>query len=280
MRIVRFLQNEQAQYGLVEHDRVYPCDGTPFGVLHPEPYALDLQAVELLAPVCPPNVLCLGLNYKKHADEIGLPYPPEPLLFIKATSSVCGPRDPIVLPSHSPDSIDHEAELAIVIGKSARNIPEAEAGEYILGYTVANDVSNRAVQFSDGQWARAKSYDTFCPLGPEIVTGLDGDQLDIICRVDGEVRQSSNTSDMIFSCRQIVSYLSRFMTLLPGTVILTGTPEGVGFSRKPPVFLRAGQTLETEIAGIGRLSNPVIADEKSLTDRDGTSCPGPANHIE
>lgn len=259
MRIVRFVFNEQVLFGIFENQRLYPCDGDPFTNLLPEAAGIDPFAVRYLPPVCPPNVLCLGLNYRKHADEVGLPYPHEPLIFIKSTTSVCGPCDPIVLPAHSPDSIDHEAELAIVIRKRGKNIPEAEAEDYILGFTVANDVSNRAVQFSDGQWARAKSYDTFCPLGPEIVTGLDGDNLDIVCRVDGEVRQSSNTSDMIFSCRQIVSYTSRFMTLLPGTVILTGTPEGVGFSRKPPVYLRAGQTLETEIAGIGVLSNPIIA---------------------
>lgn len=259
MRIVRFALNGLVQYGLVEHDRLYPCDGTPFGELLPEADAIDIQLVTLLAPVCPPNVICLGLNYRKHADEVGLPYPPEPLLFMKASSSVCGPYDPIVLPAHSPDSIDHEAELAIVIGRQVKNIPEGEAADAILGYTVANDVSNRAMQFSDGQWMRAKSYDTFCPLGPAIVTDLDGDNLDIQCRVSGQIRQSSNTSDMVFSCHQIVAYISRFMTLLPGTVILTGTPEGVGFSRKPPVYLQAGQLLETSIAGIGTIANPVVA---------------------
>ena len=259
MKIVRFQQNDQIQYGLVEHDRLYPCDGTPFDNLLPEAHAIDMQSVTLRAPVCPPTVICIGLNYRRHADEIGLPYPPEPLLFMKASTSVCGPYDPIVLPAHSPDSIDHEAELAIVIGKKAANLSEDEADAAILGYTVANDVSNRAVQFSDGQWMRAKSYDTFCPLGPAIVTDVDGDNLAIECRVGGEVRQSSNTSDMIFSCCQIVAYISRFMTLLPGTVILTGTPEGVGFSRKPPVYLQAGQLLETSIAGIGTLANPIVA---------------------
>lgn len=259
MRIVRILYKEQVVYGVIENDRLYPCAGDPFAGLLPEADAIDPRAAHLLPPVCPPNLICLGLNYRKHADEVKLPYPCEPLIFIKATTSVIGPGESIVLPEHSPDSIDHEAELSIVIGRHARNIREADADAYILGYTVANDVSNRAVQFSDGQWARAKSYDTFCPIGPEIVTGIDGDNLDIICRVDGEVRQSSNTSDMIFSCRQIVAYISRFMTLLPGTIILTGTPEGVGFSRKPPVYLRAGQTLETEIRGIGILSNPIVA---------------------
>jgi 2-keto-4-pentenoate hydratase/2-oxohepta-3-ene-1,7-dioic acid hydratase in catechol pathway len=258
MKIVRFALNGQAQYGLLEHDRLYPCSGTPFSELLPEADAVDIHSVKFLAPVFPPNLICLGLNYRKHADEIGLPYPLEPLLFMKASTSVCGPNEPIVLPSHSPDCIDHEAELAIIIGKRIVNISEDDAATAILGYTIANDISNRAVQFSDGQWMRAKSYDTFCPLGPVIETDIDGDNLAIECRIDGEIRQSSNTSDMIFSCRAIVSYISRFMTLLPGTVILTGTPEGVGHSRKPPQYLKPGQLLETTISGIGTLVNPIV----------------------
>jgi 2-keto-4-pentenoate hydratase/2-oxohepta-3-ene-1,7-dioic acid hydratase in catechol pathway len=180
------------------------------------------------------------------------------LLFIKATTSVCGPGDPIVLPTHTPDEVDYEVELVIVIGKQVKGISEAKAHEAILGYTVGNDVSNRGAQLKESQWARGKSYDTFCPLGPWIVTGLDGDNLNLSCRLDGQVMQSSNTSDLIFSCRKLVSYLSECMTLLPGTVIMTGTPSGVGFARKPPAFLREGQTVECEVEGIGVLSNPVI----------------------
>ncbi len=257
MKIVRYLFDGRVSCGIIEDERLYPC-GDPF--VNPAKQtraAMELSSVKLLAPVSPPNIICIGLNYRKHADETGLPYPSEPLIFIKATTTVCGPGDSILLPSHSPDGIDYEAELAIVIGKTAKNISEEEVADVVLGYTIANDISNRAVQFSDGQWARGKSYDTFCPLGPFIVTDLNCNSVNITCRLNGRVMQASNTSDMIFSCRQIVSYLSRCMTLLPGTVILTGTPEGVGFKRKPPVFLRDGQVLETEIEGIGVLVNPV-----------------------
>ncbi len=261
MRIVRYLAEGQARYGMVEGDALHPCAGDPFTNLVKYSRAVALESVKILAPVAPPNIVCLGLNYRKHADEAAARHPAEPLIFLKATSSVIGPGDPIVLPLHNPDKIDYEAELAIVIRKKARNIPEANVHDFILGYTVANDVSNRGAQFSDKQWARGKSYDTFCPLGPAIETGLDGDRLDISCRLDGTVMQSSNTSNMIFSCRRIVSYLSRCMTLLPGTVILTGTPEGVGFARNPPVFLREGQVVECEIEGIGVLSNPVAGQD-------------------
>jgi 2-keto-4-pentenoate hydratase/2-oxohepta-3-ene-1,7-dioic acid hydratase in catechol pathway len=262
MKIARYLYDGQVSYGIIENEQLYPC-GDPFINPAKETRAMDLFSVKLLAPVSPPNIICIGLNYRKHADETGLPYPAEPLIFIKTTTTVCGPGDSVVLPSHSPDQIDYEAELAIVIGKTAKNISEAEVADYVLGYTIANDISDRAVQFSDVQWSRAKSYDTFCPLGPFIVTDLNCDSVNIMCRLNGRVMQASNTSDMIFSCRQIVSYLSRCMTLLPGTVILTGTPEGVGFKRNPPVFLRKGQVLETEIEGIGVLSNPVAGHEHS-----------------
>jgi 2-keto-4-pentenoate hydratase/2-oxohepta-3-ene-1,7-dioic acid hydratase in catechol pathway len=257
MRIIRYLHEGKVCYGIVEKKSVHPCDGDPFTGLTRHSAALDLAEVKLLPPVDPPNIICLGLNYRAHATETGHHLPPEPLVFIKATTSLCGPGDPIVLPEQYPDQIDYEAELAIVIGKRARNIAEDKADEVILGYTAANDVSNRAVQFSDGQWARAKSHDTFCPVGPAIVTDLDPGNLAITCRLDGEVMQASNTSDMIFPVRRIVSHLSQSFTLLPGTLILTGTPGGVGFMRKPPVFLRPGQMVEVEIEGIGTLANPV-----------------------
>ena len=256
MKIARYLLDGQVGYGIIENERLYPC-GDPFVSLAKQTRAIDLSSVKLLAPVSPPNVICIGLNYRKHADETGLPYPAEPLIFIKTNTTVCGPGDTILLPSDSPDNIDYEAELVIVIGKTAKNISEEKVADVVLGYTIANDISNRGVQFSDGQWARSKSYDTFCPIGPFIVTDLNCDSVNIMCRLNGRVMQSSNTSDMIFSCRKIVSYLSRCMTLLPGTIILTGTPEGVGFKRNPPVYLREGQVLETEIEGIGVLSNPV-----------------------
>jgi 2-keto-4-pentenoate hydratase/2-oxohepta-3-ene-1,7-dioic acid hydratase in catechol pathway len=258
MKIVRYQVEGQTRYGVVEGDRIYPCDGDPFAGLTKGQKAIDMGSVRLLAPVLPPNILCLGLNYRKHADEGGMPYPAAPLMFIKATTSLSGPGDPIVLPEAYQDSIDYEVELVIVIGKKTRNVSEKEVPQVVLGYTIGNDVSNRSAQFKDGQWARGKSHDTFCPIGPAIVTDLDGDNLNLSCRLEGQTLQDSNTSDMIFSCRQIVSYLSKSMTLLPGTIIMTGTPSGVGFARKPPVFLKAGQTVECRIEGIGLLANPVV----------------------
>jgi 2-keto-4-pentenoate hydratase/2-oxohepta-3-ene-1,7-dioic acid hydratase in catechol pathway len=258
MKIVRYETDLQPQYGMVEGERLFPCSGDPFTGLRKQRKALDLSSVKVLSPVSPPNVICLGLNYRRHAKEAGLDSPSKPLIFLKATTSVCGPGDPIILPLHDPEKIDYEVELAIVIGKKAKGIPEKEASDVVLGFTIANDVSNRNAQFQDSQWARGKSYDTFCPLGPMIVTDLDGDNLNLMCRLDGKVMQSSNTSEMIFSTRRLVSYISGCMTLLPGTVILTGTPEGVGFKREPPVFLKEGQIMESEIEGIGVLSNSVV----------------------
>jgi 2-keto-4-pentenoate hydratase/2-oxohepta-3-ene-1,7-dioic acid hydratase in catechol pathway len=261
MKIVRFWYDGQTYYGIVEGEQVTPCAGDPFTGLSKGSKSLDLGSIRLLAPVRPPNILCLGLNYRKHADESGMPYPEAPLLFIKANTALCGPGDPIILPELYQDSIDYEVELVIVIGKKAKGLTEEEVPQVILGYTIGNDVSNRTAQFKDGQWARGKSHDTFCPIGPTIVTDLDGDNLNIACRLDGKIMQDSNTSDMVFSCRQIVSYLSRSMTLLPGTIIMTGTPSGVGFARKPPVFLRAGQTVECQIEGIGVLANPIVGPQ-------------------
>jgi len=262
MRIVRYTFADKTSYGIVEGTQLHPCDGDPYSGLSRQTAVLDPAAVRLLSPVDPPNIICIGLNYRKHAEETGIPIPAEPLIFIKATTSLCGPGDAIVLPAQGPDKVDYEAELAIVIGKRARDITENEVPDFILGYTVANDVSNRAAQFTDGQWARAKSYDTFCPAGPAIVTDIDPDNLKITCRLDGRMMQDSSTSDMIFSCRRIVSHLSRCFTLLPGTLILTGTPAGVGFKRNPPVFLRPGQIVEAEIEGIGTLVNPVTGGKR------------------
>ncbi|MHC1698632.1 MAG: fumarylacetoacetate hydrolase family protein [Geobacteraceae bacterium] len=261
MKIIRYLHEGNTCYGIVTHRGIHPCDGDPFTGLIRQPALLDPAEVMLLPPVDPPNIICLGLNYREHVVETGHSLPDEPLVFLKATTALCGPGDPIILPAHFPDKIDYEAELAIVIGKRARNIPEDKANDVILGYTAANDISNRAVQFTDGQWARAKSHDTFCPVGPAIVTDLDADNLDITCRLNGAMMQASNTSNMIFPVRRIVSHLSHSFTLLPGTLILTGTPSGVGFMRKPPVYLCPGQVVEVEIEGIGTLRNPVLGCE-------------------
>jgi 2-keto-4-pentenoate hydratase/2-oxohepta-3-ene-1,7-dioic acid hydratase in catechol pathway len=261
MNIVRYKTDRKPQYGIVEGQQLFPCSGDPFTGLTKGRKVLDLSSVKLLSPISPPNVVCVGLNYRGHAKEAGVDFPPKPLIFLKATTSVCGPGDPIVLPLHDPEKIDYEVELAIVIGKKAKCIPGANVSEVILGYTIANDVSNRSAQFQESQWARGKSYDTFCPLGPTIVTDLNADNLNLTCKIDGKMMQASNTSDMIFSTYQLVSYISECMTLLPGTVILTGTPEGIGFVRKPPVFLKEGQRVDCEIEGIGILSNPVVGQE-------------------
>lgn len=217
----------------------------------------------LLAPVAPVNVFAIGLNYRRHAEEGGQPIPDHPLVFIKPTTAVIASGDPIRLPTDAPDEVDYEAELAVVIGRTARKVAEPDALKYVLGYTCANDVSARDCQIRrDKQWARAKGFDTFCPLGPCLVVdpAVNPNAYPIRARLNGKVMQDSNTADMIFSVPKLVSYLSHQFTLLPGTVILTGTPEGVGVARKPPVFLREGDTIAVEIDGIGTLSNPVQRD--------------------
>jgi 2-keto-4-pentenoate hydratase/2-oxohepta-3-ene-1,7-dioic acid hydratase in catechol pathway len=186
--------------------------------------------------------------------------PKAPLLFINATSCVIAPNDPIVIPNVAPSQVDYEAELAVVIKKAARRVSEKDALKYVLGYTCGNDVSARDCQTGDGQWARAKSFETFCPLGPWIETDLDPTKLAIRGRLNGQTMQDANTSLMVFSVAFLISYLSQGMTLLPGTVIMTGTPAGVGFARKPPVYLKPGDVFEVDIEGIGVLRNPVISE--------------------
>lgn len=222
-----------------------------------------VEVRRLLAPVQPVNLLAIGLNYRRHAEESGQRIPDEPLVFAKLTTCVVAPGEPIVLPAAAPHEVDYEAELAVVIGRKARKVTEAEALSYVLGYTCANDVSARDCQVRrDKQWTRAKSFDTFCPLGPCLLIDpmVDPNALLIRGRLNGRLVQESNTSDMIFPVRRLISFLSQHFTLLPGTVIVTGTPEGVGFARRPPVFLRPGDTFTVEIEGIGELTNPVQAD--------------------
>ena len=243
------------------HDQAELLDGSPLS--GGQPTGTVVPVAKLLAPVEAPNILCIGLNYRRHAEESGMAIPERPLLFMKSTSTITNPGDPIVLPEMS-DENDYECELAVVIGKAAKEVSEDDALDYVLGYTVANDVSSRDWQLRhDKQWIRGKSFDTFCPLGPVLVTAdesPDPQTLSIATRIDGTTLQSSNTADMIFNVRQIISYLSRSMTLLPGTVILTGTPEGVGMGRTPKRWLAPGETCEIEIEGIGVLSNPVVAE--------------------
>ena len=218
-----------------------------------------LNEVQLLAPVAPPNVLAIGLNYSPHAEESNEALPERPILFIKANTAVCGPGDAIVLPAIAPNEVDYECELAVMIGKEAYCVSEDEALDYVLGYTCGNDVSQRACQLQlDRQWARGKSFDTFCPLGPWIETDIDPENTRVRSRLNGETMQDGNTADLIFSVRTLVSFLSQGITLLPGTVIMSGTPAGVGHARDPQVYLRSGDVIEVEIDGIGVLQNTVV----------------------
>jgi len=260
MKIVRYQKDDEIAYGVLKDGEISPVQGDIFGKFNPGPQKIKREDIKLLAPVIPPDIIAIGLNYKKHADESGHAYPKKPLIFIKLTSSLIGPEDKIIIPEMAPDEVDYEAELAIIIGKKAKNIAIEDVDKYVLGYTCGNDVSARDCQQRlDQQWARGKSFDTFCPLGPWIETELaDSDNRRIISRLNGKVMQDSNTSDLIFGTRELVSYCSKNFTLYPGTIIMTGTPEGVGFARKPPVFLKHGDTIEIEIEGIGKLSNQVI----------------------
>jgi len=218
-----------------------------------------VRARKVLAPVAPPNIFAIGLNYRGHAAETHKPLPEAPIVFAKATTAVTGPGDPIVLPAAGPDNVDYEAELAVVIGRECRDVPASAALGCILGCTVANDVSARDWQRRLGQWVRAKSFDSFCPLGPCIDTEIDPSDLRVSATLNGQVMQDSRTSDLIFSVPELVAFLSADLTLLPGTVILTGTPAGVGVARSPQVFLRPGDTITCAVEGIGELTNPVAA---------------------
>ncbi len=214
----------------------------------------------LLAPIEPVDIIAIGLNYRRHAAESGASLPEEPLIFSKLTSTVIAPGEPIRLPASAPDEVDYEAELGVIIGRTARNVSEADALHYVLGYTCANDVSARDCQRSrDRQWTRAKSFDTFCPLGPCLLIDpkLDPNALAIRARLNDRQVQSSSTADMIFNVPFLISFLSHQFTLRPYTLILTGTPEGVGMGHKPPRFLQAGDTITIEVEHIGELKNPV-----------------------
>jgi 2-keto-4-pentenoate hydratase/2-oxohepta-3-ene-1,7-dioic acid hydratase in catechol pathway len=216
-----------------------------------------------LAPISPTAIIGIGLNYKFHAEETNSPIPQYPIMFMKLPSSIQNPDDPIELPGQLKSTkVDYECELAVVIGKTAKNINRKNALEYVLGYTCANDVSARDWQkhAGGGQWCRSKTFDTFCPLGPALVTAddiLNPNSLGIKTILNDQTMQDWNTNDMIFDVPSIIEFLSASTTLLPGTVILTGTPQGVGMAQQPPVWLKAGDVVSIEIEGIGRLTNPV-----------------------
>jgi 2-keto-4-pentenoate hydratase/2-oxohepta-3-ene-1,7-dioic acid hydratase in catechol pathway len=220
-----------------------------------------LSKAKLRAPIAHPNkITCIGLNYADHAREGGQEPPPAPIFFLKSHNTICGPGDPIKLPPNS-TQVDYEAEFAVVIGKRGSRIPESDAHKYIAGYTILHDVSARDMQFSDKQWYRGKSCDTFAPTGPWIVTPdeiPDPHNLRISLTLNGETMQDSNTSNLIFKVPFLISYLSQSVTWEVGDLISTGTPPGVGFARKPPVFMKAGDTVSVSVEGIGTLTNPVV----------------------
>lgn len=235
-------------YGIVEGDRIMLISGDPLdGRVEPTGETIPSAGARLLAPVRPTKVICVGLNYYDHAAEVGMTPPEEPILFFKPPTSIIGPAETIRLPEQS-QRIDYEAELAIVIGRECRSVAREEAAVCIFGYTCANDVTARDLQVKDMQWTRAKSFDTFLPLGPYLVTGIDPDDLRISARLNGQVRQSSSTAQMIFGVDELVEFISSIMTLLPGDIILTGTPPGIG-------PMNPGDVIEIEVEGIGILRN-------------------------
>lgn len=251
MRLVRVLSQRQVSYGIFGGTDIELIRGEPFERLERKFVSVAANKVTFLPPVAPTKVVAVGLNYVDHARELGMEFPTEPIIFLKPPSSVIGPGDAIVYPASSSE-VHHEAELAVVIGKRARNVAVDKAYEHILGYTCANDVTARDLQRRDGQWGRAKSFDTFCPLGPYIETELDPDALSIKARVNGQTRQDSSTAQMIFPVANLISFVSGVMTMEPGDVILTGTPPGVA-------EMRVGDEVEVEIGGIGVLRNTVEA---------------------
>ncbi|MEU4368669.1 fumarylacetoacetate hydrolase family protein [Micromonospora chersina] len=264
MRIARFAHAKGMSFGVVEGEAeagpqgltIAEIEGHPFGQIQFSGARWALSDVRLLSPILPSKVVCVGRNYAEHAAEHGSEVPKEPLLFLKPSTSVIGPRDAIRLPVFS-KQVEHEAELAVVIGApGARRADRAAAERAIFGYTCANDVTARDLQRSDGQWTRAKGFDSFCPIGPWITTGLDVSDLEVRCEVgrnpeEMEVRQLGRTKDMVFDVPALVSYISHVMTLLPGDVVLTGTPAGVS-------PLTDGDTVTVRIEGIGELTNPVV----------------------
>jgi 2-keto-4-pentenoate hydratase/2-oxohepta-3-ene-1,7-dioic acid hydratase in catechol pathway len=257
VRIARFTDGSEPGFGVVEGSveegtaEVAGIAPHPFGAFSFTGVRRPLGDVRLLAPVLPSKVLCVGKNYADHAREMGGEAPARPVLFLKPSTSVAGPGDPIVLPPDS-ERVDYEGELAVVIGRLCRDVPVERALEVVLGYTCANDVTARDQQAADGQWTRAKGHDTFCPIGPWIETELDPADLALRTTVDGELRQNSRTKLLVHDVPTLIAFMSAAMTLLPGDVLLTGTPSGVG-------LLRAGQTAAVTVEGVGTLTNPVTA---------------------
>lgn len=257
MRIARYTTGEDPTYGLVDGagEKIAQITGDPlYTKIELTGETTTVDEVRLLAPVIPRSkVIGIGRNYAKHAEEMGHEAPAEPMMFLVPNTAVVGPGDPVIMPKGS-DAVSYEAELAVVIGSVCKDITPEEARKVVLGYTCANDITARDWQKSDGQWARAKGFDTSCPLGPWIETEVDLDATSVRTTVDGEVKQDGTTADMIHDVWSLISYASRAFTLLPGDVILTGTPEGVG-------LVDPGQRVTVEIGGIGSLTNPFVRHE-------------------
>ena len=254
MRLVRFAGGEKARYGILEGKEIFPIRGTPFQDRESTGERLGLGDVRVLAPCEPSKIIALGLNYQDHAAEFGRQVPDEPLIFMKPSTAVIGPDADIVYPKMS-RRVDYEAELAVVIGKAARGVSEEKALDYVLGYTCFNDVTARDLQKKDGLFTRAKGFDTFAAMGPWIETDIaDPDNLAVEAFLNGERKQHASTSNMVFGVCRLISFISKVMTLLPGDVIATGTPAGVG-------PMRPGDVVEVRVEGIGTLRNTVVADE-------------------
>ncbi len=257
MRFVRYqLEQTAPSYGWVYENKIGPIEGDPFGEYRRLEAEIPLEAVRLLPPVVPSKIICLGRNYEEHAREQNADVPQVPLIFMKPPSALIGIGEKIVLPPQS-RLIEHEAELAVVVGKPGRWIGAEEAGAHIFGYTIANDVTARDLQRSDNQWTRGKGFDTFCPLGPWIETEMDPYDILITCRVNENIRQMASTRDMIFSIQQIIAFVSSVMTIEPGDLILTGTPAGVG-------PLEPGDRVNISIENIGELENGVVNDPRRV----------------
>ncbi len=254
MKIIRFLFQNQIHYGILAGEVVLALAAPPYDGLKKTDQSIPVAAVKLLAPCEPTKIIAVGLNYRDHAEEMRMTLPQEPLIFMKPSTSVIGPDEAIVYPPQS-RRMDYEAELAVVIGRRAYKVPEAEANNYILGYTCCNDVTARDLQKKDGQFTRSKSFDTFAPLGPWVETELaDPGNVTVEAYVNGQRRQHSHTGNLVFGVATLVSFISHIMTLLPGDVIATGTPSGVG-------PLQPGDVVEIRLGGIGSLRNPVVKHE-------------------
>ncbi len=253
MRLVRYQsKTESPQYGWINNDLVGRLDGDPFGEFQRLEANLPLDSIRLLAPLQPGKIVCVGRNYAEHIRETNAEVPTTPLLFLKPPSSVIGPLDAVSMPPQSLQ-VDHEAELVVVIGKSARWVQPEEAAAFIYGYTAGNDVTARDLQRKDGQWTRSKGFDTFCPLGPWVDTEFNPADAIITCHVNGELRQMASTRDMIFHIDQLIAFISSIMTLEPGDIIMTGTPAGIS-------PLHPGDIVEVTIEGIGKLRNSVALE--------------------